>query len=245
MKIQLLSDLHFEQMRYPTAFIDALDPADVDVLVLAGDITYLNYFDQVAPQIQAFLDKYKHIIYITGNHEYYTSSPSQVSAVSKRLRKEFGERLWLFDEPGSCEIDGQHFLCGTGWYKDDPENVIYQDMMSDGRYIEGHVPWVYEQHEMFIRLLEGNLYKESIVVSHHAPSYHSINEKYVGSELNRFFVCDVENLIIERQPKLMLHGHIHDATDHKIGNTRVVANPFGYYREQGKNGFNDKLVIEI
>src|SRR4051794_24845929 len=65
MKIQIASDLHLEllEKRFPDYRI--VEPADADVLVLAGDI------HRTTRAIAAFADWPVPVIYVHGNHEAY------------------------------------------------------------------------------------------------------------------------------------------------------------------------------
>lgn len=83
------------------------------------------------------------------------------------------------------------------------------------------------------------------MVTHHLPSHRSTAARFVRSPLNRFFVCDVEPLIVDRQPRLWVHGHTHAAMDYRIGATRVVCNPLGYPGEGGGDAGRVGFVVEI
>jgi len=53
------------------------------------------------------------------------------------------------------------------------------------------------------------------------------------------FIKDSPNI------KLWCHGHIHKSKDYMIGDTRVVANPYGYYEYEINPDFDATKVIEI
>lgn len=246
MKIALLSDLHFQRhLDKGYSFIKALDPIDVDILVLAGDIMSFKYFDEAHSLLDAFLAKYKKIIYVAGNHEFYGCSPKHVSNVVRQLRDKLpSDRIHIFDEPGRCVIDGQEFICGTMWYEYKHDNYLYDSLLNDKVCINGFIPWVYEQNELFKHLANGNITNNSIVITHYLPSYECVAPEWKGDELNRFFVCEMDELIKERRPRYWIAGHTHTPFDLKINETRVVGNPFGYPKES-KSNFKDKLIIEV
>lgn len=105
--------------------------------------------------------------------------------------------------------------------------------------------WVYEANRRLRALLSEELAEGDVVVTHHLPSRRSIAPRYRHSPLNCFFLCDQEELIVERRPALWLHGHTHSSVDRQIGSTRIACNPFGYAVAGGLNsGFIDRLVIE-
>jgi predicted phosphodiesterase len=75
MRIQILSDLHFEFHRdNGRSFVETLDPAGVDALVLAGDISVGDDL----PEALGLLCRRFHdaaVIYVHGNHEFYYAYP--------------------------------------------------------------------------------------------------------------------------------------------------------------------------
>jgi hypothetical protein len=82
-----------------------------------------------------------------------------------------------------------------------------------------------------------------VVVTHHLPSYQSVPDCFRGDQLNRFYVCNQERLIVEKQPQLWLHGHTHTPCDYLVDETRIVCNPLGYPYEA--NPTNCGKVIEV
>lgn len=84
---------------------------------------------------------------------------------------------------------------------------------------------------------------------HHFPSPRSVLPKYAGSPLNQFFLgcrtLELEQLILDRKPALWIHGHGHDSQDYRIGATRVVCNPRGYYGHDLNPKFDPGLTIDI
>jgi hypothetical protein len=68
------------------------------------------------------------------------------------------------------------------------------------------------------------------VITHHAPSRHSIHPRFADSLLNACFVSDAAHLLGADRVSLWIHGHTHDSFDHRVNGTRVVCNPRGYAR---------------
>ena len=81
---------------------------------------------------------------------------------------------------------------------------------------------------------------ETVVITHHAPTRHSIHPRFADSLLNACFVSDAEHLLRAGRVALWVHGHTHDSFDHRVHGTRVVCNPRGYAR----GGVNENAAFD-
>ena len=109
----------------------------------------------------------------------------------------------------------------------------------------------------FIDVLATN--EGAIVVRHEQSSDHAFLEvydgsrlrwrgmvpRYAGHPLNPFFVCDLERLILERRPRLWLHGHTHNSVRTKLGETSLFCNPFGYVGIELNPEFEAQLIVDV
>jgi len=239
MKIQYLSDLHVEFHKDKgVSFLKEI-VQEVDVLVIAGD---LGIFRDMNRSFKFLSAQYKHIIYVTGNHEYYHSSPDETHELLSSCQVKFKNVHWL--DNSALEIDGQRFIGGTGWFHNRESNLVYKHKLADFSYIRGFEPWVYKKHKEFLDMLYDNLKKDDIIVMHHLPSSKSVHYEFMHSELNRFFVCDITDLIVDKKPKAVIHGHTHTSCNYKLEDTDVLCNPFGYAHSVNKEFKND-LILEV
>lgn len=225
MRILVQSDVHVEfHPDKGAAFVTKLeDFADkVDVLVLAGDICTKTH-------ITSFLNRvcraFKHVVYITGNHEYYGSSPVEVHRILNECVSKNRNLHWLNNH--AVVIDGQRFVGGSLWFPDAPMNYMYKRNIADFSHIGQLEPWVYRQHAEMLSLLQ-TVDEDDVVVTHHIPHQRFVAEYWRGSTLNRFFVGDVPDYLLV-VPKLWIYGHTHDSTDVVTEwGGRFVCNPYGY-----------------
>lgn len=225
------------------SFADSLDPTGVDVLVLAGDITSMYR----GPKVEAFLErvaaKYPHIVYVMGNHEFYGCHVRAATEMAHNIVDKFSN-VHLLDN-SMVTINGQRFIGGTGWFPHRTYADKFKDYMNDFNIIVDFEPWVYQKHDELDALLYGELLESDIVVTHHLPSNICIASKYMLSPLNPFFLSEFDDLILEKKPKLWIHGHTHEQIDERLGTTRIVANPLGYPTEvESLNAFQDRFLIE-
>lgn len=238
MKIQFVSDLHCEMhMDEGIRMIDSL-PRVGDVLVVAGDMSNSSGIDTA---VDWLCSKFPHVIFVPGNHEYYFSDRDTVLAKKQKLENKFKNFHWL--DGHAIEIKGQRFIGTTGWFRDSPNNWVYENLLNDFRLIFSYKKWVYKAHEESRQYLLENVRPGDVVITHHAPTSLSTPARFKTSQLNRFYVADFQDVIEKCQPKLWIHGHMHEPSDYEVLGCRVVANPKGYPGEP--NGFVPDRTVQI
>jgi len=86
-----------------------------------------------------------------------------------------------------------------------------------------------------------------VVITHHGPTFMSINEKYRKDVyMNGGYASDLSNLILDNENiRVWVHGHMHDPVDYQVGNTRVVSNPKGYVGYDDTSNFNPDFYFEV
>jgi Icc-related predicted phosphoesterase len=65
-------------------------------------------------------------------------------------------------------------------------------------------------------------------MTHFAPSRQSLPDAEKDEPLSAYYASALETLIVEAQPAIWVHGHIHAKADYRIGPTRILCNPAGY-----------------
>jgi predicted phosphodiesterase len=241
MKILTLSDTHFEFHRdFGRQFIADLD-RNTDIVVLAGDIDNSRGLRRSLIAICEHFDGIP-IIYVNGNHDFYYSNRESVlrtiEAVSNRC-----PNLRFLDN-SEININGQRFLGTPLWFRDGPNNILHRSALNDFYLIQHYSTWVYIENKKAIDFLESNVGSDDIVITHHIPCEISVPAIYKNDTLTKFFLCEMHDLILDKEPKLWIHGHTHSASEYIFGNsTRIVCNPLGYPGE--KTEYTDNLIIEV
>lgn len=256
MKIQILSDLHLEFYAGDVALLETLDPTDVDVLVVAGDLATVTK-GRLEHALRVLCKMYPNVVYVEGNHEFYGAHPRHVLRLKRKLSRDptiknlhwLPELRWLTGSHKECIVDyvtinDVVFVGYTLWFRETLRAQRNEHYLNDFRFIKSFKPWVYNINRAHVHCLDRSVRPGCVVVTHHLPSYKSVAPCFANSPLNDFFVCDVEPLIASRQPALWVHGHTHTSCDYQIGKTRVVCNPYGYPHEKNPE-FNPKFVVEI
>lgn len=246
MKALLVSDLHFEFHRDGGQSLVKSLP-DADVLLCPGDLADAA---GVWDALLLLLEKWPHVVYTYGNHEFYGSNIPEVKKKVGRLQQRlpamegtYGQ-LHVLDN-STCEIEGRRFVGTTLWFRKSLGGLKYERMLNDFSQIGNAHQRIYEENDKAEAFLRETVTDNDIVLTHHMPAPESIHPKYEGSPLNRFFMTDMSSLIEQRQPKLWVHGHTHSSCDYYLGRTQVLCNPFGYVRYDTNRAFNEELLIEI
>lgn len=235
MRLQILSDLHLE-------FGDFDLPAtDADVLVLAGDIhTKLHGIHWIKERAPKDIP----IIYIAGNHEFYGERhPRLLDKIKSTAR---GSNVHVLENEG-VSIDGYHFFGCTLWtdmalHGDAMLGSLASMAMNDYsrirdsyRYRKLSPSYTATEHKQSVaaieRFLARNDPQKTIVVTHHAPSIHSLPDHRRYEPISAAYASNLESIISAHAPTLWIHGHIHTSQDYPIGRTRILSNPRGYIDE--------------
>ena len=239
MKLFICSDIHSEFFGGLSNTTESLDIfPEADGIIVSGDLTTKSY---ILNDLKFLCDKYRYVIYVTGNHEFYNSSFPEIEDILSKVP--YKNLYWLNDS--ICNIEGINFVGGTLWFNDDPLNQIYEKRLNDFSRIQDFRREVYIRNQKTIKFFDTcHIDNKTVVITHHLPSYESVNEKYIGDGLNRFFVSELESLITSKQPRIWIHGHSHDSSDYQIKNTRILCNPLGYPHERNRN-FRKDLIIDL
>lgn len=253
LRIWLFSDLHLE-------FADArLQPPDADVCICAGDIAT----NGIVPSLRwltANVAPAMPVIFVAGNHEFYRASIVESLAEARAFAIESGIH---FLEQDSISLSGITFWGATLWTdfalfgRPDIGMALAQAQMNDFKRIKySKQPYrrfraldVLRSHRDGRSRLQETLSAprsgKTIVVTHHAPSPESLSPAFRDDHLSAAYASDLRELVVEHQPYLWIHGHIHQAVDYRIGNTRVISNPRGYPDEPSFGLFNPSMVVEV
>lgn len=237
MKLMLLSDLHLEgDPSYRPPFCENEKST---VLILAGDICELYREKIIKSFLMDMCDRFQHVIYVAGNHEFYNGHLT----ISKNKFKKWAEASLLnlhFLDNSVVSISGYTFIGCTLWTDYNNGNPIdmltVQNKLNDytkirySNYTKIKPMVLFKEHidskNFIIDSLKNNT--NCIVITHHAPSSMSVSEEYKGNSLNSGYFSDLSELIWDYKPLLWCHGHMHSSFDYMLHDTRVVCNPKGY-----------------
>jgi predicted phosphodiesterase len=256
LRVRVLSDLHLEFAELEPV------PAACDVLVLAGDIHQgtqgLAWARRCFPDLP--------IVYVPGNHEYYTHDWDVLAAELAQVAGQLG--IHLLDR-GTVVVGDVRFVGCTLWTDFDlfgPERrdeamaaaaktlFDYRHIRTAGRTLipaDTRARHSQERDWLAARLQEAGQagaerWRATVVVTHMVPTARSTAPRYRAQLVSGGFSSHLDQLV--EQADVWIHGHTHDSYDYRLGRCRVVCNPRGYrHRTQRfENGdFDEALVLTV
>lgn len=249
MKLHILSDLHLE-------FGEASIPdVEADLVLLAGDI------DRKLRGLEWALSVFTvPVLYVLGNHEYYTSSTPRLTVQAQQTAARTNGQLAVL-ERSSVTVGDVVFLGATLWtdfalHGDDRMGRAaaaetmndYRRIRVDPQYRRLRPADVAAIHQRSRTWLEEQLAihrgMRVVVVTHHAPSAHSIAPSLINDPISAAYASHLDDLVRDSGAVLWVHGHTHHAVDYEIGPTRVLSNPRGY-PDEPVPGFRPDLVVDV
>ena len=232
-KIQYASDLHLEV--HPTKFRKLIKPC-ADILILAGDIGHP--FRRVFSEFLKWCSqKFEHVVFVPGNHEYHGSSLSKARRKMQRICRDHGV---LFADRDILELPEYNLvILGATLWSNIPPSKSFEVSFTVDDYscIEGfNVSTVNKLHRTdknwlrqtisFFREL--NPEYRLCVVTHHAPTLRlPIPPKHRSSSNESCaHASDCSDLM--DGVWLWIYGHTHYNNTFRYGSTIVTSNQRGY-----------------
>ena len=252
MRFQYISDIHLEiwpaaDQKHPKRedFYKNILKPEAHYLILAGDICSKTCGDRLEPFLTYCSENWKHVIYVAGNHEYYTIAMHMkgVDEWLTNLCEKFPNVHYL--QCSELHLDEKHVVLGcTLWSEIDPmvpRSTLKQ--MNDFRRIlvesgqamtpelynslhEDHSAWLIEAVKKHLK--KG---KKVYVVTHHLPTYLLIAPQFAGDQINCCFASEVLRKM-EIGPHAWFYGHTHSSSVQHYNGTMFYINALGYPGEK-------------
>lgn len=213
-----------------------------EICIIAGDLAeFANKGVSLSKLLEGMCERFKEVIFVPGNHEYYGTSILQLVPKVKKNTSHL-DNITILQNGESIERDGVTIIGATMW--SDVTDIQYEwnTRMNDARYIRhgtGSEPWKRRLrandtiilHMRHVRNINKALQKTEgpcIVITHHAPSTKSIDPRFEGDVLNPAYATDIK---LDKWPNYWIHGHIHRYADYIHNGCNVLCNPGGYHFE--------------
>lgn len=255
MKVKYMSDIHLE---FGGMKLEHHEDNKDTVLILAGDISTPDFYDRFSAFIDLCSREYHHVIFVSGNHEFYNGEIVGDSEYLQEIINRYDNVTFLDDD--TFTIDDVTFIGSTLWTSFNDGDWFSMQSAKNGmndfriiKYTEGtrFTPElalsVNIASKLFIKEeLEKYKDKKTVVVTHHAPAEASQEAKFANSPLKYCFVNhDLEDMIIDLKPDFWVHGHLHSTSDYMIGDTNILCNPRGYHGYEINPNFTQDKYFEL
>ena len=260
-KMIYVSDLHLEfykKLKHLLNYIKFDEwPQNVNILVLAGDIMNIRSEDKSLKErfkklIKLFKEKYKYVMYVPGNHEYYGCKKATISINdADQLLKETCQQLgviFLQKSKFALLLPGRqiNFFGCTLWTLMSEKTF---SMMNDHKATDSNkdIIKLHIDHEKWLRNELSENTKDSthdtVVITHHLPSHQLVHPKFLYSSINDGFCSNMDH-VFNYKINFWIYGHSHESVRRSIKNTYCANNPGGYPGEDKITDF-DIEVLEI
>ncbi|WP_162068122.1 metallophosphoesterase [Burkholderia sp. THE68] len=248
MRLHVASDLHLHNDRglQPDS---RLLPVKADLLVLAGDIDYVE-------KVSSRYGNWPYdVVYVRGNHDLYFRPYER--SISKAAEHMGAGRVRMLERRQICFESVR--LLGCCLWTDfelvgdvDDVMLLNQELGPDYRCLrrtDGRLLTCQDtraEHRTSVQWLARTLREPfdgaTVVISHHAPHRRSVNPEYGVSWSSAAFASDLSHLL--RRVKLWIHGHTHVFADYKERGCRVLCNAAGSV-QRPNSSFVPDLVVEV
>jgi len=253
MKIQYASDLHLEfSDNYSYLKQNPLKPAG-DILVLAGDIGYLNDDNYSKhPFWDWASDNYRQVIVAVGNHELYKYY--DLAKMPHGLVCSIRDNVKCYYD-AVVRIENVDFIISTLWAKIPLEEAyLTEHGISDFHrilYNDETLTWdnFNQEHEKCFLFIQNEVSKSTaehiVVVTHHVPSFQLSSPDFAQSKLNGAFTVELASYIENSPIEYWIYGHSHRNIDKIIGKTKCMTNQLGYVSHNEHLSFELEKIIEL
>lgn len=255
MILHYMSDLHLEFTQNQEYLEDIDGATSGDILLLAGDITYLkdSFCGFAAWYLRNMSRRYRQVLIVPGNHEYYAYDDIRKYGDSwtKQLYPNVG-----YHQNKVVRIDNTDFILSTLWSKisaEDEETVWcgLNDFRRIGYNGDNLRPKEYnEEHDRCLQFIREAVAQSDaehiVVVTHHAPSLHTVAPEHQTSPLRTAFATDLDDFIKDSRIDYWVYGHSHTNIDCQVGQTKIVCNQLGYVsHHEDMQGFDYNKYFEL
>jgi predicted phosphodiesterase len=253
MKIQYASDLHLEfSDNYSYLKRNPLKPVG-DILVLAGDIGYLNDDNYSKhPFWDWASDNYRQVIVAVGNHELYKYY--DLAKMPQDLVCSIRDNVKCYYD-AVVRVENVDFIISTLWAKIPLEEAYLTERdISDFQrilYNGEKLTWdnFNREHEKCFHFIQNVVSKSTaehiVVVTHHVPSFQLTSPDFTRSKLNGAFTVELAPYIETSPIEYWIYGHSHRNIDKIVGKTQCLSNQLGYVFHNEHLSFDLEKIIEF
>jgi Icc-related predicted phosphoesterase len=247
--IYAISDLHTEFYSSAQEIFDVIVWHPASHLALAGDIgVVLNKAEIYTEFLLLCKTKYKNVVLIPGNHEYYNCKYN-IRLINRQLIDICQKTGVVYIHEKNIVVDGIRFIGHTLWSLIDKNAIT---MINDfyQQVFKSHLDYV-SAHIAGYQFIKNELAKSTestepvVVITHHLPSVELIHPRFTNKVMNSAFASDVLKCVDTKKVKYWFCGHTHEYASYKFKNVLVIANPYGYPGEMRQTKLSNVVYNEM
>lgn len=240
---EVISDTHLNMQRYSREQIEKIFPGNSPNLILAGDIGDPDE-KSLYMAINIACSKYKRVIYIPGNHEFYQripgskKTPASTLAWFRSLENKWNNFHFFYRR---TEVyDGVRIIGATGWSTAPNDSTWSLTISEEGR-----------KDREFIEQAISKSKEPVLVVTHYPPTLRILQDNFKNKLTQYNYAQDLEYMF--RYPvHTWIFGHVHQTHDFNIpyssaisgaGNIRFLCTPYGYPTEPNANSMAKPFIV--
>jgi Icc-related predicted phosphoesterase len=248
--IQVVSDLHIEykndEIPDPLKYITPV----ANILVLAGDIGSFYKINQLKGFLERLCPLFDVVLYVPGNHEYYTVHDCEKLSMTKLIRMLYDiendiKNLFILNQSSVTIGD----ICITGctlWSKalvTLPKFIVRIHGINDEIYDKKHQTDVRYINKMIDYCKDNNL--KLVVVTHYCPTYQIVSERRKKDRYISLYTSELDHLLYKDKIDTWICGHIHENFNTVTqGGTKIVGNQLGKPRDKIMD-YRKDLIVEV
>ena len=235
MLFQIISDLHIETFKETPPIEDFIIP-EADNLIIAGDVGHHYKENQLFNFLKKICSKFKFVIYVLGNHEYYHTTDIKYKHKNKNMKEVYElicgfakeiPNLHILDKNSIILKDTNICIVGcTLWSqaKKVPKFIVRTPDIDTIKYNNLHAQELAYIKNM-IQYCQKYDYK-LVVISHHCPTFSVLDKRYV--KFNDLYATNLDYLLTKDKIHTWICGHNHVNFDLITnGGTHLVSNQRG------------------
>ncbi len=252
MKFQIVSDLHIERFHPRVPSIKDFITPEAPYLIMAGDIGRVELWDQFSSFIVETCHHFKTVIFVSGNHEYYTGNQNlAMSEIDKKLTgiKKMAPNFQYLNNQ-TCFFGKRTMIFGTTFWSKVPDVVLanrpYPIYTSPGNRINStfYNMLHYQSRVKLEEAIREAKKREMnlVVVSHYSPTFQgTLAPKYRQPDLKNHLYCTkCDDYLENKKMSIWIYAHTGFNNDKTTpGGTRLVSN------QNRANKFSKNFVINV
>lgn len=253
MKISYISDLHLEVNGL--IFIENTD--DSDILILAGDIGKISSL--LILFLKDVCSKWKHVIYVFGNHEHYSVHGSSKFNLELNL---LSNLYFIKNGVKHIKIENIDFICSTLWTTILNEDISSYDIRkydirkmrlasfgfenNYNRASGSFISYLFKKNcseinDILLNLSESKSSDEITIIITHFPPVQECDSPLFTD--HTYFHNDIDEVIKDKKVDYYIFGHTHYTIEFEKYGIKFLSNQVGY-KDEFLYDFDSKLKLK-